>query len=76
MNQEVDCFFWNKYSYFWKSALYENSKPIFNLPLNKYYSGLISTSKVLNDIFDGFQSWNILPTVYNSFFSIRILKKF
>ena len=34
LNDNVDCFFWHKYSYYWKSALYENSKPFFYLPNN------------------------------------------
>ena len=39
LNDHVDCFFWQKYSYFWKSALYKHSKPFFSLPLTKNLSG-------------------------------------
>ena len=75
-NDGIDCFFWHKYSYFWKSALYKNSKPFFYLPINYYKTGLISTSEILNDIFNGETAWNMLPTVYNSFLSKKIVKKF
>ena len=61
-NRTVDCFFWQKYSYFWNSSLYPNSKPIFSLPFNRYRGGLISTNKIIEDIFEGKVAWNILPT--------------
>ncbi len=76
MNDHVDCFFWHKYSYFWDSALYQNSKPSFSFPINYYQTGLISTSDILNDVFNGETAWNMLPTVYNSFLSKRIVEKF
>lgn len=76
LNENVDCFFWQKYSYFWESSLYPNSKPSFSFHMNQYNNGLISTSKILEDIFNEKTSWNMLPTVYNSFLSRKIIDDF
>ena len=76
LNENVDCFFWQKYSYFWEKSLYPNSKPSFSFHINQYNEGTFSSSKILEDIFNERINWNMLPTVYNSFLSRKIVDEF
>ena len=68
----IDCFFWQKISFFWPNTTYEGSPAFFTYPVPIAYK---NHNDLLVDILNSNIPWNSLPTVYNGIISSEFARK-